>query len=199
MVFNQKKFQAEIFGVALFFVIILVGFLVFLKFSDLGNSSYEKKFNEDKYKILSSSTVNFILEKDTGCYVDKISNSVKNVINYCIQNSYKGSDEEIECKKENFKSCQHSIDLINKSLRDIYSKDIVAEIPYRLEISVPDKKSNLLHNQNFTNLGEFKTINGDNLTLENYRQKGYKRQSSGLINWITDRKQVKMVLYLYYK
>lgn len=196
---TKIKSQGEIFGIALLFVVIIIGIIVYSQIKNIKSSDETNLQQQGEYKILAESSLNALLKSSTGCEVERGRDSLKDLINYCLENEYSGIDPEIECDGVTEPACQYVKDYLNESLMIIFnSSKGVAIIPYEVNLDIPANNLSLMANQKFTNLGTFKhkdTI----LTEDNRRRLGYKRAPSGLISWATAQRAIEFELYLYYR
>jgi hypothetical protein len=205
--FFKNKSQGEIFGLALIFVILIIGILIYAQFKKLNPDNSIDVEKEKKYQILAESTLSVILEMDSGCDVERKRSSVKYLINYCIENSFfSNEDPEIECRNGNtYLSCERSLKILNETLFEFFNSSYaISNVPFKLIIELPEDKNNIF-NTNLTNFGQFefkgKKVVEKKLTPEeiSYYSAGYKRAPSGIITWATAKKNINFELYLYYR
>lgn len=197
----MKKSQGEIFGIALLFVVILIGFIVYAKIqsvSDLNDVDLQK---QGEYKILAEGSLNTLLKVSTGCMVERNKDSIKDLINFCLENEYSGSDVDIECESPigTVPACEYALDFLNESLYLIFNSTVgVGVIPFELIVDIPANKRSLLFNKSRTNFGQIK-YKGVEVNESSWRKLEYKRESSGLISWRTAQRDVEFELYLYHR
>ena len=203
-----KKSQGEIFGIALMFVVIIIGILVYGKIQALHPNNNGNLETEGKYKVLAEGTLNSILKMSTGCEVERNKDRLVDLINYCIENSRSSyNDPSITCDVGNRGSCSYAIELLNESLFGFLNTSVLGPIPFKM-ISYLDADSESLLNFNLTNFGEFKYKN--KILIENthnpsfngeisYRKAGYNRAPSGVMAWATAKRNIDFELYLYYR
>jgi len=195
----SKRSQGEIFGIALMFVVIIIGVLVYGKYAMLDGNDDVDILQEGEYKILAEGALNTILKMDIGCEVERGRDSVKDLINFCLENEYSGIDPEVKCEDGRFLSCEHAVNILNDTLFEVFnSTKGIGMIPFELSLDIPANSRSLLFNQSFTNFGSFKLGNRV-VTSDNYRKLGYKRAPSGLISWSSSQRGVEFELYLYYR
>jgi hypothetical protein len=201
---KKSKSQGEIFGVALLFVIIIIGFIVFTQIKATKDFDNHDPKQEGKYEILAKGTLNTILKTSTGCYVERHSDSIKDLINYCLENDnyYADIDPEIQCGSETYNACEHAITLINYTLRNLYNDSdspvSLGNIPYKMHMDLPSNQNTYLSNKTFTNLCDFE-YKGNQICEEDLSKYGYKRVPSGLISFPTSDRNIKFELFLYYR
>lgn len=203
---NIKKNQGEIFGIALMFVVLVIGIIIYGQIKALNPDNSADIKTEGKYKILAEGSLNSILKMDVGCQVERDDRSLRGLLSYCIENAYVSDiDPKIICDGNIVhNSCSYSIEILNDTLLNLLNTSILGPIPYKLLVSLPHDSSSSL-NVNLTNFGTFKY--GNNILVENnpssnqitYRKAGYKRAPSGLRSWATSRRNINFELYLYYR
>ena len=204
----MKKAQGEIFGVALFFVVIIVGIIIYANISALQPDMEEDSFKSKQYEILSSDALNGLKKMSTSCQIEQDKDSLEDLIRYCF--SYASGSEDdpvIECQSsdggtETRRACEHSFELLNKSLHNLFdantSEAIVAPIPFSLELSNPDFEHEQWHNRTITNVGEF----GLSLEREDdnfYLRQNYQRKNAGFDVITTGRRDVELNFNVYYE
>lgn len=194
----MKRSQGEIFGIALMFVIIIIGILVYAKIKALNPDRNEDLGQENEYKILAEGTLNTILDLSTGCYVERGKDRTRDIINYCLEYSFSGTDPIIECKGTTIQACKYSINSINTTLQTLFNDSGVGKIPFFMSINIPANPNSLLSNKTLTNFGKVQ-ISDTIITEENYRKNNYKRAPSGIKTWATAQRNVEFELYLYYR
>jgi hypothetical protein len=196
---NMKKSQGEIFGIALLFVIIVIGILVYVQAKAL-NPDREEDLQEDaQYKLLAESSLRSIFEASTNCYVERGDDSLRELVNFCMEFSFSGSDPSFTCEDgTNIKVCEHVLETLNSSLYELYNTSLLGPSPFELRLKVPANKNSILDNISLTNFADVKR--GEELVTENnYRALGYKRAPSGLLAWATAQQEITAELYLYYR
>lgn len=196
----MKRSQGEIFGIALLFVIILVGILLYTQIKALDPNRDGDLQQDGEYKLLAESTLNTILETSTGCYVERGRDSVQDLINFCMEYSYSGSDPTYRCEFSStpIRACEHSIKVLNDTLYSLFNTSTIGAIPFELQIYVPANNQSIMHGTQLSNFGEVKT-GSSVVDKENYRGLGFKRAPSGLRTWATAQRNIDMELYLYYR
>jgi len=203
--FSFKKSQGEIFGIALMFVVIIIGILVYGKIQALHPNNTGDLQKEGKYKVLAEGTLNSILKMSSGCEVERGKDRLIDLINYCVENSRTTyNNPSIVCDVGDRGSCTYAIELLNKSLYGFLNTSVLGPIPFKM-ISYLDADDTSLLNTNLTNFGEFKYKNKF-LVEKNplagqisYRKAGFNRAPSGVRTWATAKRNIDFELYLYYK
>lgn len=196
----KKKSQGEIFGIALMFVVIIIGIIVYSQVKVLNPNRDADLQSEGEYKILAEGTLNTLLDASTGCYVEQGRDSVMDLVNYCLEFSFSKSDPEFICDNPigEVKACSHFLSILNNNLNKLFNSEKLGPIPFELKVEVPQNPNSVLNNRSITNFGNI-TLLQKNITLDNYRKEGYKRAPSGLKTWATAQRNVNFELYLYYK
>jgi len=195
----NKKAQGEIFGMALFFVILVIGILVFGKMTALKDSQKGDELQTGKYKIMAEGTINTIISMDTGCVIERDKSSVKDLILFCIENSFYNDDVSIDCGGSigTIPACKTARNMINDSLWKAFnSTKGFGTIPFIFEMDIPANPDSQFSNKTFKNTG----IDNDKEKVKLFlRRNGYKKAPSGLITWATADRPIQMELFLYYK
>lgn len=195
----KKRSQGEIFGLALMFVVIIIGIIVYGQIKSVSNLESEDPQVEGEYKILAEGSLNTILEVSTGCYVERNKDAVKDLVNYCLENEYAGVDPGITCDSGNVYACSEVIRILNNTMFTLFnSSEGIGIIPFELYMDVPANNNTLLSNYKFTNFGSFE-YKGKIVNESNRRRFAYKRAPSGLISWSTSQRAIDFELYLYYR
>lgn len=193
-----KKSQGEIFGIALMFVVIIVGILIYGQVKsviDVGEENDEKKY---RYEVLADGMMNTMLKMSTGCNAFRNQDKIEDLIFYCEYRwDYSEPDPEITCKNGDIEnSCSLIIDTLNATLLNLLNESNIGPIPYKLVVSAPNDESSL--NLNMSNFGSYK-YRGIVITEDNYLKNGFKRVSSGPRKVQTSRRNVDFELFLYYR
>ena len=206
--FFSKKSQGEIFGIALLFVIIIIGILVYGKIEALHPHNDANIQQENKYKVLAEGTLGSILKMSTGCDVERNRDEIVDLIDYCIENSREAySDPSIKCENGSIvNSCSYALKLINESLFGFLNTSVLGPIPFKMSINLDSDRKSIL-NTNFTNFGQFKY--GNKILVEtnptndknkiSYLDAGYNRAPSGIRAWATAKRNINFELFLYYR
>ncbi len=206
--FSFKKSQGEIFGIALLFVVIIIGVLIYGKIQALNPDNSVDEVKEAKYKVLAEGTLNSILKMSTGCFIERNNDKLVDLINYCVENSRMTyNDPEVDCGDLGVKnSCSFAKELIGSTLHGFLDSDVLGPIPYKLIVTLPSDRSDIL-NENYSNFGEF--MYGDKILVETneegdenkitYREAGFNRAPSGIRGWSTSKRNIDFELYLYYR
>jgi len=196
---NKKKSQGEIFGIALLFVVIIIGFIVYSQIRTSDNSNPEIEF---KTKLLASSTLSSLLKVSTGCYIERSDDSLQTLISQCIYDTtFRGDIEpEYRCKDGIKKICDYSKQIINETLTNLFNNSNLklGPIPYSLTSFIEKTSRAEFGNLEFTNFGSL-NISNRIITKLNYKKFKYNRVSSGPIIWNTLAGDIEFELFLYYR
>ncbi len=155
---TTKKGQGEIFGLALVFVVLILGIIIYSQFSLLNPKYEEDSFKEQRYKALAENTILSIKKVSTKCSVQTGKNSLEDLINYCL--SYATSNEhdpDITCDDGDVvNSCEYSFRVLNKTLQSLFEKNgdgiANAGYPFSLYIENPNLNHKVWHNRTITNM-----------------------------------------------
>lgn len=200
----MSKTQGEIFGIALLFVVIIIGFLVYARFQAL-NPNGVSSITKAKYEILSQSTLNTLIKIGTGCYTQSQKDSVEALIEYSLRQSFSlGGDPLIACSNgKSPESGKYAIKILNNSLFSLFnsSNSVLGPIPFLLQIRTKDSQ-NIYHSINLTNFGQF-GFNYKIINETNYLYYGFNRAPSGLrtipIANSNENQNVNFILFLYFR
>jgi len=196
---KNLRSQGEIFGIALMFVIIIVGFVIYSQVKALNPNNEINLETEKRYQTLAEGTLNTLLKTSTSCYIEKGKDTIKDLINFCLEVSSVGGDPEFTCDaKTTIQACSYSIEFLNDTLNTLFNKNGIGEIPFYMRIDVPDNPDSLLSNITLTNFNNI-TYKNKIVTENNYHSLGFKRAPSGLRTWATSQRNIRLELYLYYK
>ena len=206
--FNFKKSQGEIFGIALLFVVIIIGVLIYSQIKALTPDNDADLDNKYKNELLAQTSLETILKTSSKCNVDGGSgyDSVQELINTCLARAYSNNDVRLECPERgdsfgNIWVCAEAISILNESLYSLFgneSSSLVKYNPFLLEIDLPNDVSSALTSTEITNFGNF-SYRGKIINESNYRKYGFKKASSDLKPWATAQRSIKMTLAIYYR
>ncbi len=193
----MKKSQGEIFGIALFFVIIIIGIIIYSQIASFKTNETQLLITEKQYNILSKGTLNTLLSQSTGCYVGRGQDSISDLLKFCLEATYSGKDPYYDCNGGIY-ACNYSISLLNSSLNNLFnSSGIIGEIPYSLRISVPRNPSSLLNREDIqTTIFKGKSIS---LKEKDYLKYKFNKVSSGVYPIASAQGFVEIELSIYYR
>ncbi|MFW6286166.1 MAG: hypothetical protein ACOC16_03515 [Nanoarchaeota archaeon] len=197
---KKKKNQGEIFGVALIFVVIVIGIIVFSQIKVITNVKNYDLDQEERYNILAQGTMDTMLKTSTKCNIERNRDSLKDLINFCIENSnyQMRIDPELMCDGSVEHACAYAKEMIDEILVDLYNNSKIGYMPYQLNISIKDNTNTYFSNEGFTNLGTFKLYD-QVIDTGNLNEYSYKRAPAGLKTWRTSSRDILFEFYLYYR
>lgn len=208
MCFRFRKSQAEIYGVALMFVVVILGVVVYSSWSEKFGQSESKQdlLKKQSYKRLVTNSVYSIMATSTGCIYEGEKDSIFNVIEYCLANSYSGSsyDPQITCMEPSSgfvtrPACELSKDLINRTLLNVFNSSEFLNFPYVFRITTPQNSRSVFYNLSFTNFGEFE-FRGERVDESNFLRKGFSNMVSNDKDvYETSQGNLEIVLEVYYR
>lgn len=207
----RTKAQGEIFGIALLFVVIILGIVLFSK---MGLLEGEQDPIQDKtYQILAQSSLDMMLKTSTGCEIERGQDEILDLIMFCIGHSYRPT---LTCEDGRvINICDESKFLLNESL-SIYFHNVTnhsfGPILYYLDIWSPDALSHQEYESlNFTNayLGTgIPSTSGDYYSYRNTfpvpgerlsAPTGFSKVSSGVFSYQSANRELNFELLLYYR
>lgn len=204
-VFGRKLGQGEIFGIALMFVVIVIGILIYSQIKALSPDREVDADKKMKNELLAQSSLETILKTTTKCNVDGGAgfDTIQDLINTCLARSFGSSDVYVSCpdlSSSEIPLCSETIKMLEGSLDGLFngSGALIKNTPYFLEIDLPNDAVSPLNSVNITNFGEF-VYRGEVITKDNYRKFDFKKASSDLKPWATAQRSVKMTLAIYYQ
>jgi hypothetical protein len=196
--FQSSKSQAEIFGIALFFVILIIGVIVFTQVKALNPDDKLSEITDDKFRILSESSINSILGVSTGCEIFRGRDSLQDMITYCIDYSFTEPDPPITCSHGTFGACTHSQKVLNDTIKSVFGVNgTIGHIPYQMAIFSDEADFSVYKSLNFTNMKDYKGV--DLLTNREYANRGFKKAPPGLKILPTSQRGFTFELYLYHR
>jgi len=203
VMYNKKmKSQGEIFGIALMFVVIIIGIIIYGQIKVLNPNNENDLKTDGKYSILAEGSLNSILKMSTGCEIERNKDRVLDLVNFCIENSYSSdNDPEVYCSDGiSYPSCSHVLEILNSSLYGFFNSSLIGPMLFKLRIELPAEKNNIL-NTNLSNFGSFE-YNGKivNETGKNsYIKLKFKKAPSGIRSLDTAKREITFNLALYYQ
>lgn len=208
----MKKGQGEIFGIALLFVVLIVGIMIYGQFRALNPSLEDQLEVETRSKILAETTIDAIKKVNTGCEVERNRDSLEDLLRYCIENSPVPSvDPEIQCVDSSGSpmtrnSCSYAMEIFKNTLRILFTGDtsssvepLIGLIPYSVSFDNSPFEHEKIHtsdsNPPLDNLEEVET----GMTFDNYQSYGYKAVSGGFHQITAGRRSIEIEFNLYYR
>lgn len=191
----MKRTQGEIFGLALLFVVIVVGIVIYGQIRALSPQREVDVEKEREYKIVAEGTLNTILKLSTGCYVERGRDSVESLIRYCMEESFGNIEPVFSCSNGEERVCIYANEIIEGYLFSLFGEEgEVGHIPFSLRINLTSSSTSSFNNQIISNLDEFGEEEG-----VSYKRLGLNRVSSGLRTLPTAQRDIEFELYLFYK
>lgn len=193
-----KKTQGEIFGMALVFVLLFLGIMIYARFSALTEKKSDSQSNV-KYEILAEKSLDSILLMSTGCQVEHGKDSLKNLISYCLNSGYSATDNPvISCDDGSHQSCSYAKEIINKTLWQMFnSSSGIGHFPFEFRMNTTSVTT-LLSNIYFTNFGYVK-YRDSTIDTTNRRSFDFVTASSGPASLPTSRRAVQFELNVYHQ
>lgn len=197
----MKKSQGEIFGIALLFVVIIVGVIIYGQIKTLSpEDQNEKSQKREKYEVLAAGSLDSILSMSTGCEVERGKDTLTDLIKFC-EYTYYGEDPQIMCKNGvSYGACAKTLDILNQTLNRLYNNSEgngIGQMPFKLEIYTTNNADSKL-NTNISNFNNFK-YKSVIITENNYSKNGFNKAPSGLRTIPTAKRNVNFELSLYFR
>jgi len=200
----MKKSQGEIFGIALLFVVLIFGIILYGQFKALNPDSKIDDLKKNNHKILAEGTLNTLLKKSTGCYTQRERDSVIDLIEYCLYNynSY-NTRVELTCLDGDeagqiIDACSYPKEILKKDLDAIFNNTKNFQKPYFLSIDIPSFSDSPYSKINITNFNDFQFKN-NLVNSTTYRKLGFSKAHSGLFSYPTSFKNIDFELSIYYR
>ncbi len=173
---KKLKSQAEIFGVALMFVVLLVGVIIYSQYKAINPNKKSEKLQDLqqlKYEKLSNNLLNSLLATSTNCYFERNDDSLKGLMKHCLINTYGGGTATLKCADGSLiNTCDKSIEILSYLTNEVLNNSEFIQTPYVLKLEVPQNHNHFFHNQTITNFGSL-NISGDIINETNYFEKGF--------------------------
>jgi len=171
--FKRKISQGEIFGMALVFVIILFSLLIYSKVHKASpdNSVFDVKYQE--LQLLVENSLIATLNMGTDCHVERFSNTVGDLVKYCMMKTYSSANDEafITCDDGKERDvCAYSLQLINLTLYKFFNSSNYFDVPFYIYFKTPQSSGSYYDGKNFSN---FRWFDNGKLNLDNLMNKGY--------------------------
>ena len=196
---KNKSSQGEIFGVALVFVLIVLGIIIYSQISKFSPDRDEENLKSSEYNLLAQTALDSIMEMSSGCVIENGKDSISDLINYCLsESSVSVNGPEITCDSGVHFACEHSAELVSDSLINLFGGEdflgnsiedsdiLVAKVPYNFSITIPHMPGDFLFKSLEINNFDYYFENNFDTSLsnrDNLRKLGYKRAPSGIYVW----------------
>lgn len=197
-----KKSQGEIFGIMIFFVLLVLGFFLYSQFKIVYTAEEQDIILENEYKILVDSTMQHIKNSKISCFNnDEISNI--DLLNYCVENTgISFSTYTIDCSPQPYviETCQTLLNNINASLHELFNgtSPLHSQKPFEFKI-IPNNDVKYSHlNVTLSNLNSF-NLSTNSSNPNYYLRKRYSKISSDFENIPTNQGKFEFELSFYHK
>ena len=168
----KKKSQAEMFGIALFFVVIIFGIIIFTNITNLNRIREKDKFKIKEYEILANDLSNALVASSVDCDIKE--NTFLEVVEKCVT-----TKDILTCGGIPISSCDKAVKHLNNTLFYLLNNTIedkgLTNIPFYLEMEEVENKNSKL-NVNITNFGQY-NYKGKIINRSNYRKYNFQRQT----------------------
>lgn len=194
--------QGEIFGIMLFFVLIIIGFLLYSQFKIVYSSEEQDIILENEYKILVESTMQQIKNTQIQCFKDTQISTI-DLLDYCVENTgISFSEYEIDCSPQPYiiETCETLVNSINSSLHQLFngSTPLHSQKPFEFKI-LPSNSLKYSHlNVTLTNMHYF-NLSTNSSDPNYYLRKKYQKISSDFENIPTNQGKFELELSFYHK
>ena len=190
----HKKSQAEIFGLALFFVILFLAIIIFSAVSSKKDTylTYQKDLEFD---LLGTNTLEALLQKDVNCEISRSNNNLRELLRICVRDP----DETLTCQSGQKNPCQYAKEILKNSASKLFEKSdaVLVNVPYQLTLQLKEDKNHKV-NFNITNLKKYKYLNKTRITRRNYRSYKFQRKTS-TSSIKTTKRQLNVFLEIFYR
>lgn len=185
---NISSSQGEIFGVMIFFVILILGFYLYSQFQAIYSVDEQNSILETETEILVESVMDHIKTAEIQCFSNRGIDGI-DLLQYCVDNTgITLSEYNISCTIPSYEieTCQAFRNLINSSLHQLFNgtstnSALHSSRPFMFTI-IPSNDIRYSHlNRTFTNLAAY------NLSLNSsdenyYLREGYSKISTDFQN-----------------
>ena len=204
---NSSKSQGEIFGIMLFFVILILGFLLYSEFRSVFTIQQQDAILISENEIIAQSMIEHLKTLRIECYNSRVMDGTR-LLNLCVDNTDLIQKEFlITCEKGDppieLEVCSTFLDLMNSSLHSLFngtSEQNPLHSPKAFTLRViPSNEIRYSHlNVTLDNLHEYElSLNSSD---ENYYlRRGYSRVSSEFQNIPTNQGRFEFELSFYYR
>lgn len=193
----MRKSQAEIFGVALLFVVVVLGIIIYGQIKSLNPDDTQENVKALKYNILAETTIDTVLKIGTTCEVERNKDLLIDLIKYCIENDY---NDYIACDDGySGSSCTRANEILNESLQNILNTSTIGPFIYDLEVDLPAKRDfDYFGSETYNNFGEIE-YKGVKIDINNRKRYGFSKASSGLRSYPTAKRNLDFNLNIYFR
>ena len=195
-----KRAQGEVFGIALFFVVLIIGIIIFATISSMSPDTEVDSFTQRQYSLLATDALNSIKKMSTECEIERGRNSVEDLMRYCFETARSVEDDPlVVCNGDERPACEYSLHLINESLHKFFGEDdaLVVSIPFSLSFDAHFEHE-VYSNTTLTNVEDF-DMSLDRSDSDHYLRRGYVRENAGFDIISTRRREVEFVFDVYHR
>jgi hypothetical protein len=202
----KKIGQGEIFGLALVFVILILGIVIYGKYKALHPDIQKNVFKDSQMDVLAKNTLTSVRYLSTGCDLDSEDDSLQNLLAYCFDftTSESGSNPQIDCGgPTTVNACEYAIEVFNTTLQTFFRKNttldktIIAPLPFSLTFYNDRFPLVGVHNVTLTNIEDFGlSLNESNSSY--YLKKRWKKANGGFLIIPTTKRPVELLFDIYY-
>jgi hypothetical protein len=223
---NSKKAQGEIFGLALVFVLLIFGVVIYGQIQASKPTFNEDSLTSAKYKILSENTISSLKKLSTPCSVQTGKNTLSDLMRYCMEFADNTQqDPELQCDTdndeiiENVPICAYAFETMNKSIQSLLNKGTgIGEFPFSLHIFANGLEHEIWHERVITNINDTDNAVSSGLSLpllvsskkidyislnksnsKYYLKNGYSRVNAGKDELTSGSKSLDFELNIYYR
>ena len=205
-----KKGQGEIFGLALVFVILILGIIVYAQFKALNPDLEKNSFKDGQFDVLAKNTLTSIRYMSTGCFVQSKDDSLQALLGYCFDFSNAPDHDPLITCKDDFGSdfevgsCSYAMELFNSTLQSFFNKNVtedrtsIAPIPFSLTFTNEHFQLEKVHNVTLTNMYDF-GISLNRSSTDYYKKKRYQKANGGFFILPTGKRPVELEFDVYYR
>lgn len=202
----KKRSQGEIFGIMIFFVLLIIGFLLYSEFKVLYSVDEQDVILESEYKLLADSVTQQIKNLEIQCFRDSNIDVIE-LLDYCVDNTGLSYNEySLTCSVTStgtIQTCQGFKNIINDSLHTYFNgtsstPPIHSSKPFTFRV-IPNSDVKYSHlNVTFSNLKDF-NLSEDVTNPDYYLRKGYNKISNDLENIPTNQGSFEFEFSFYHK
>ena len=197
---KSKKSQGEIFGIMIFFVLLIIGFLLYSQFKVVYTSQEQDTILQEEYKILVDSTMKTLKEYEIQCFSNSKISTI-DLLQYCVDNTGISSFEhQLSCDNFKINSCKTLLNTVDSLLHTFFnsSSALHSQKPFEFTI-IPSNEIKYSHlNVTLSNIKYF-NISTNSSNSSYYLRQGYSKISSDFENIPTNQGTFELELIFYHK
>lgn len=226
---NKSKYflkgQGEIFGLALVFVLLIFGVIIYGQFKALEPTFNEDSITATKYKVLSENTISSLKKISTPCSVQTGKNTLSDLMRYCMEFSDQPDEVPLlDCNVDGngvvtIPVCEYAFETLNTSIQTLLNEEEgIGEFPFSLHIFANGLEHEMWHERIITNINDsnfqftdilnlpllvssekIQTISLNRSKQNYYLKKGFSRVNAGKDELTSGRKSLEFELNIYYR